>query len=137
MDNSRRTSIYEQVEKQKLSLWDLNAPKSFQSAVAAKFEGLNSVPSNQGPPRVLEIGCGSGSWCFNFKKERPDWILEGIDDTNHWLCVHTDATTGYVSMENSFALSSFSSHCPSNSNPFLNLPITLAACFNPDLTISQ
>lgn len=41
-----------------------------------------------GPPRVLEIGCSDGSWCFKIKKEQPDWIVEGIDDTDHWTCVH-------------------------------------------------
>ena len=38
----------------------------------------------RGPPKVLEIGCSDGAWCFKVKEEHPDWIVEGLDDTDHW-----------------------------------------------------
>ncbi len=45
---------------------------------------------------VLEIGCSDGAWCLNFKRENPEWIVEGIDDTNHWSCVEKDHSIRYV-----------------------------------------
>jgi tRNA G46 methylase TrmB len=45
----------------------------------------DSVSLNRDPPRVLEIGCSDGSWCMRFKKEQPNWIVEGVDDTNQWV----------------------------------------------------
>lgn len=33
---------------------------------------------------VLDIGCADGKWCNRIKKEYPDWIVEGVDDTDLW-----------------------------------------------------
>ncbi|CAG8962129.1 hypothetical protein HYFRA_00005173, partial [Hymenoscyphus fraxineus] len=52
-------------------------------------EGIN-VQAPRGPPRILNVGCGSGTWCFRVKSANPNWIVHGVDDTNHWLCVHKD-----------------------------------------------
>lgn len=45
---------------------------------------LHNLCVYRGPPKVLEIGCGNGSWCFKVKEAHPDWIVEGLDDTDHW-----------------------------------------------------
>jgi hypothetical protein len=72
--------------KGQLLSWDLQ-PRSPKSSIADLSE-LRNIAVYQGPPRVLEIGCSDGSWCFGMKKEYPDWIIEGIDDTDHWSCVY-------------------------------------------------
>lgn len=71
--------------KERLSLWAL---RKLSAPLSPRLE--TSPPVYTGPPRVLEIGCGDGDWCFKVKNQEPDWIVEGIDDTNHWLCVHKD-----------------------------------------------
>ena len=48
-----------------------------------------------GPPRVLEIGCGNGAWCFASKERHPDWIIEGVDDSDHWSDAHPHLTFRY------------------------------------------
>ena len=45
-----------------------------------------------GPPRVLEIGCGNGAWCFASKERHPEWIIEGVDDADHWSVARPDLT---------------------------------------------
>ncbi len=63
-----------------LSLWDFH-PKSLGELPA---DGLQNLHVYRGPPRILEIGCGDGAWCFMVKKAHPDWIVEGLDDADHW-----------------------------------------------------
>ncbi|KAL2068400.1 hypothetical protein VTL71DRAFT_16498 [Oculimacula yallundae] len=80
--------------RDRLSSWDFKGPRSPTSPKDSveKFETpvTHSVAVYKGPSRVLELGCSDGSWCYNFKIDQPDWIVEGIDDTNHWLCVERD-----------------------------------------------
>jgi hypothetical protein len=49
---------------------------------------LPAIPSNlyiyKEPPKVLEIGCGDANWCFKVKDAYPGWIIEGLDDADHW-----------------------------------------------------
>jgi predicted RNA methylase len=72
-----------------LSYWQYQQP----SSPSQEFIALeNHVETNVGPPQVLDLGCGSGSWCFTAKSENPNWIVHGIDDSNHWLCVHKGVT---------------------------------------------
>lgn len=96
-----------QISKERLSLWALRELAAQLSPRSTSEEPRPLVYN--GPPRVLEIGCGDGAWCFKVKKEQPDWIVEGIDDTDHvcillrgvegcanngglqqWRCVHND-----------------------------------------------
>jgi hypothetical protein len=63
-----------------LFLWDFR-PKTPEELPP---DGLQNLCVYRGPPRVLEIGCGDGSWCFMVKKAHPDWIVEGLDDADHW-----------------------------------------------------
>lgn len=72
--------LAEQVSKERLSLWGLRELAAQLSPRST--EGLGPLVYN-GPPRVLEIGCGDGTWCFKVKEEQPNWIVEGIDDTDH------------------------------------------------------
>ena len=76
--------------KERLSLWGL---RKVSIPFSPTDEGL--PPVYKGPPRVLEIGCGDGNWCFKVKSEQPDWIVEGIDDTDHWLCTNENVILRY------------------------------------------
>lgn len=58
-------------------------------------EGLQMTLVYDGPPRVLEIGCGDGSWCFASKERHPDWIIEGVDDVDHWTQAWPDLAFKY------------------------------------------
>ncbi|RDW89466.1 hypothetical protein BP6252_01498 [Coleophoma cylindrospora] len=42
-------------------------------------------------PRVLELGCSDGHWCFKLKAENPGWLIEGLDETDHWSCIERGA----------------------------------------------
>jgi hypothetical protein len=77
------------VFKERLSSWGIKAisPKSLDDMTR---EEKYRVPVYRGPPRVLEIGCSGGSWCFKVKLEQPSWIVDGVDDTDHWPCVRND-----------------------------------------------
>ena len=77
----------------RLSAWQFRPDSSLKSAKshsATSPEETSSVAVYSGPPRILEIGCGDGIWCVEVKKKYPDRIIEGIDDTDHWSCVHKD-----------------------------------------------
>lgn len=63
-----------------LSLWDFD-PKTHEELPP---DGPRSLSVYKGPPRVLEIGCGDGAWCFLLKKLHPEWIVEGLDDVDYW-----------------------------------------------------
>lgn len=81
----------------KLSSWEFQprSPKSVASASGTTPEETPaSVAVYNGPPRVLEIGCGDGSWCLEVKAKYPDWIVEGVDDTDHWTCANKDMVFG-------------------------------------------
>jgi hypothetical protein len=60
----------------RLMSWELKTTSSPEAAF--------NVAVYDGPPRVLDIGCDTGNWCFAVKKLHPDWIVEGIDDVNYW-----------------------------------------------------
>jgi hypothetical protein len=32
-----------------------------------------------------------GGWCFEMKNKHPDWVIEGVDDTNRWSCDDANA----------------------------------------------
>jgi len=65
-------------------------PKEKLESGETPQEEKHNVAVYSGPPRVLEIGCSDGKWCFKVKQEQPDWIIEGIDDSDHWSCVQKD-----------------------------------------------
>ncbi len=73
-----------------LSSWDyLGFPVS---PCVGTPDGAQVTLVYTGPPRVLEIGCGNGSWCFASKYRHQDWIIEGIDDADHWTEARPDLT---------------------------------------------
>ncbi|APA08227.1 predicted protein [Sclerotinia sclerotiorum 1980 UF-70] len=74
--------------EEKLSSWEYNPSASVKTTPVSG--DLKTVPVYQGPPRVLEIGCSDGSWCFKVKEDQPDWTVEGVDETDHWSCVQRD-----------------------------------------------
>ncbi|ATZ48513.1 hypothetical protein BCIN_03g07170 [Botrytis cinerea B05.10] len=76
--------------EEKLSYWEYNPSSSTKTTPITGELQSRSVPVYQGPPRVLEIGCSDGSWCFKVKEDQPDWTVEGIDETDHWSCVQRD-----------------------------------------------
>jgi tRNA G46 methylase TrmB len=57
---------------------------------------LQKVRVYTGPARILEIGCANGAWCFKMKEDYPDWIIEGLDDVDHWSKVRPDLLLRYV-----------------------------------------
>jgi hypothetical protein len=63
-------------------------PRTPRSLVTTPDDSNPVIAVYQGPPRVLELGCSNGNWCFNLKAEQPSWIIEGIDDTDHWTVIH-------------------------------------------------
>ncbi|KAI9646813.1 hypothetical protein NHQ30_004812 [Ciborinia camelliae] len=71
--------------EEKFSSWEYNPSSSVKSTPVGGE--VKTVPVYQGPPRVLEIGCSDGSWCFKVKEDQPDWTVDGVDDTDHWSCV--------------------------------------------------
>ncbi|CZT46469.1 uncharacterized protein RSE6_06897 [Rhynchosporium secalis] len=67
--------------RDRLSSWDFkvaHSPKSLNNSIE-KLEtpDTHTIAVYQGPPRVLELGCSDGNWCFNFKLEQPDWYAIG------------------------------------------------------------
>ncbi|TAQ88271.1 hypothetical protein B7494_g3368, partial [Chlorociboria aeruginascens] len=76
--------------RERLLSWEFTLPSPTSNPSTGTPNDRQAVAVYQGPPRVLEIGCGDGCWCFQLSKEQPDWIIEGIDDANHWSCVQRD-----------------------------------------------
>lgn len=74
-----------------LTSWIFQSPASSKTVEMAfpTTDGIIVMPP-PGPPRILCLGCGSGTWCFLVKSVNPNWVVHGVDDTNHWLCVHKD-----------------------------------------------
>ncbi|PMD43585.1 hypothetical protein L207DRAFT_300657 [Hyaloscypha variabilis F] len=64
-------------------------PVSPSSSTESPDDG-GAMPVYSGPSRVLDIGCSDGKWYHSFKKEQPTWIVEGVDDTDHWSCIDKD-----------------------------------------------
>lgn len=73
-----------------VSAWEFR-PRSPKSVISAPGTSPDEAPAAvavfNSPPRILEIGCGGGSWCFQVKAKYPDWIIEGVDDTDNWSCL--------------------------------------------------
>jgi hypothetical protein len=91
------------VSKHRLTSWDFKSrnaksPIDVTPGEHHSTHSENVVPIYNGPPHVLELGCSDGAWCFNFKKEMPDWIVEGVDDTDHWSCIEKDLELKYSAL---------------------------------------
>jgi len=63
-----------------LFLWNFT-PKTLEELPPNE---LHNLCVYRGQPKVLDIGCGDGAWCFKVKEAHPDWIVEGLDDTDYW-----------------------------------------------------
>ena len=72
--------------------WRFNASE-VTSEVTTELK--DNIVVFKGPPRLLDICCSDGHWCLAVKKEHPEWIVEGLDDSNHWECVHKDVNFKY------------------------------------------
>jgi|ERR1700733_15847468 hypothetical protein len=68
----------------RLMSWELKTIAAKQYPVTNTMGGGFKVAVYDGPPRILDIGCDGGKWCFALKKQHPDWIVEGVDDDKHW-----------------------------------------------------
>jgi len=99
---------------ERLLSWDFKGAYSTPKQVPTPEEP-ESIAVYHGPPRVLEIGCSDGSWCFKIKKLQPEWIVEGVDDSNHWACVHQDIKFRYYA-QSTFTIRSLTSY-----RDFMNL----------------
>ncbi|KAH8683167.1 hypothetical protein BGZ60DRAFT_524506 [Tricladium varicosporioides] len=87
MENKASLVINDGTFKRKpnLSSWIFQVPSPRDLSQVTPDAGLTHPH-----PRILEIGCGEGLWCFRAKSENPTWTVHGLDDTKHWLCVHKD-----------------------------------------------
>ena len=83
-----------QIWKDRLSPWDFSVGTSLYRSILGIAPEIRPRNVFNGPPRVLEVGCSDGDWCFKVKMEEPEWIVEGIDDTDHWSCVPRDFVLG-------------------------------------------
>lgn len=70
--------------KDRLSSWEFLPSSPYSASAGATPDEKHKVRVYKGPPRVLEIGCADGGWCFTIKSHQPDWIIEGLDDTDQW-----------------------------------------------------
>ncbi|KUJ19771.1 uncharacterized protein LY89DRAFT_731026 [Mollisia scopiformis] len=75
--------VEDNIWSHRLSSWDLRL-RTPKSASPSSVTSQNAPVYGQ--RRVLEIGCSDGDWCFAFKKQQPDWVVHGVDDTDHWSC---------------------------------------------------
>ena len=44
----------------------------------------NIVQNKFSPKRILDLGCGSGSWCSHMASKHPDTEVLGIDLSPEW-----------------------------------------------------
>ncbi len=93
VDGKSPVQLAEGLWRDRLSTWNLG-PEALEAEAELLTDKSPVMPVYKGPPHVLEIGCSDGSWCFNFKKVRPNWIVDGVDDTAHWDCVKQDTIIG-------------------------------------------
>ena len=78
-------------------LFDPSTPALGEDTVRkSETPELQTKPAAPCELRVLELGCGDGNWCIQFKNENSSWVVDGIDDTNHWKCVHKDLAFRYA-----------------------------------------
>lgn len=61
----------------RLSCWEFQTSSkssafSTESPTDSNSDERQKIRVYSGPPRVLEIGCADGKWCFNFKNDHPD-----------------------------------------------------------------
>ncbi|KAL3427087.1 hypothetical protein PVAG01_00596 [Phlyctema vagabunda] len=77
-----------------MTVWDWNF-KSDQIAEALTSPGITTdkrrLASADKPPRVLEVGCGDGHWCFRLKKDNPTWVVHAVDNAAYWTSILRDA----------------------------------------------
>jgi len=71
----------------RLMSWELKTT-SRQAVTEMLPDEAFKVAVFDGLPRILDIGCDAGNWCFAVKKQHPDWIVEGVDDVNRWDEAH-------------------------------------------------
>lgn len=83
IDENKNTPLLEPCSPQRFTTWQLTPPTSPWSKLTPGT-ACQSIPIYCGPPRILELGCDDGSWCMLAKEKKPDWIIEGLDDTDWW-----------------------------------------------------
>ncbi|PQE12091.1 hypothetical protein CJF31_00000257 [Rutstroemia sp. NJR-2017a BVV2] len=86
---------------ERISSWKYEPDISKKNPPSATPEEKRTATVCQDPPRVLEVGCSDGSWCFQLRNAHPDWIIDGIDDTDHWTCMNKDTDLRHGCMDQS------------------------------------
>jgi hypothetical protein len=94
-DGKASVLVEDGIWKDRLSSWDF-APRSPALGLQASPQEGRTSAVYHGTPRVLELGCSDGTWCFGtrmsllclenwlishlseFKKEQPDWYPNSI-----------------------------------------------------------
>ncbi|KAF8866037.1 hypothetical protein BDZ45DRAFT_796270 [Acephala macrosclerotiorum] len=84
-DGDHSALVEDKFWSHRLSLWDLRLRTPKSSTPKSSVASYNP-PVYCGQRRVLEIGAGDGNWCFSFKKQQCDWVVDGVDNTDHWSC---------------------------------------------------
>ncbi|PQE22217.1 hypothetical protein CJF32_00004579 [Rutstroemia sp. NJR-2017a WRK4] len=86
----------------KISSWEYEPEICMKNPPSATPEEKRTATVCQDPPRyapstppllpltLAQVGCSDGSWCFQLKNAHPDWVIDGIDDTDHWTCMNKD-----------------------------------------------
>ena len=64
--------------------WEMHTPQMLGTATV----GTLVTTASPEAPKALEIGCCDGSWCFRLKDKYPLLVVEGVDDNDHWSCLH-------------------------------------------------
>lgn len=90
-----------------ISAWD------YLPSISVSADGDLQARRYTYAPRVLEIGCGHGDWCFQIKDAHPEWVVEGVDDVDTWSATFPSIEIKYVYpslIHNVFSLADDISH---------------------------
>ena len=68
----------------RLMSWELKPVSARQNLAENNPAKDLKVAVYDGLPRVLDIPCNRGTWCFDVKRQHPDWIVEGVDTFAYW-----------------------------------------------------
>jgi hypothetical protein len=84
MDGKASVLVEDGIWKDRLSSWDF-APRSPAPTYEGNFEDGHALAVYHGAPRVLELGCSDGTWCFGtwvFLSCPEAWLTLGLSQSS-------------------------------------------------------